>query len=123
MKTTGIIYSIMILIVLLFVQCTKMEDNYADYLEINKVYSPKVINLVAEPGLMEVQLTWDNPAGDVAKKIVIDYSDSIITTASMIDSIHITGLAIKGYDFSVFTMDEFGNLSVPETVTVFPNGE
>ncbi|MCF8370058.1 MAG: DUF4998 domain-containing protein [Bacteroidales bacterium] len=106
-----------------FLSCAKMDDNYSDYLDINKVYSPKVTNLTKIPGLKQVRLKWDNPTGDIAKKIFIDYMDSTVTIDSMITSYHLTGLEIKGYDISVYTMDAFDNLSVPETVSVFPNGE
>ena len=100
-----------------------MDYNYVDYLDENRVYSPKVVNLIAKPLLKEVILTWENPPGDVAKHLVIDYEDSVITTESMIDSILLTNLEIKGYTISVVTMDAYGNLSVPATVTAFPNGE
>jgi len=102
--------------------CDKMDDNYEKYLEVEKVYSPKVMNLTAEEGLMEATLFWDNPAGNIAKQILIDYGDSLITTEEMVDSVKLSGLEIKGYDVSVFTIDGFGNLSVPATIQIFPNG-
>ena len=106
-----------------FSGCEKMEDNYSQYLEKEKVYSPKVTNLTAEEGLMEATLFWDNPVGGIARQIKVDYGDSIITSEEMIDSLKLTGLEIKGYDVSVYTLDSFGNVSVPETIQIFPNGE
>lgn len=103
--------------------CEKMEDTYAQYLDDEKVYSPRIRNLEKKTGLKELTLFWDNPQGDIAKKIFIDYQDSTITTESMIDSILLSNLEIKGYIISVYTMDAFDNLSVPSTVTAFPNGE
>mgnify|MGYP006299822937 CR=1 FL=1 len=111
-----------LLLVLLF-SCDKMEDNYAQYLEKEKIYPPKVMNLVAYEGLREVSLTWDNPSGDLAKKILVDYGDDSLLIETMVDSVHIGDLEIKGYNVSVYTLDEFNNRSVPESTTIFPNGE
>lgn len=103
--------------------CTKMEDNYQQYLEKPQVYSPKVMNLTSWVQLRSAWLFWDNPEGNVARKIFIDYQDSTITSDSLINSYFLSNLEIKGYDVSVYTIDEFGNLSVPETISIFPNGE
>lgn len=111
------------LLLVLLSSCDKMEDNYEQYLEKEKIYPPKVMNLVAYEGLREVSLTWDNPSGDLAKKILIDYGDDSLLIETMVDSIHIGDLEIKGYDVSVYTLDEYKNRSVPETTTIFPNGE
>lgn len=117
------ITSTLLALIAVLVSCGKMDDNYAQYLEKEKVYSPKITNLVAKSALKEVTLLWDNPVGDIARQIFIDYQDSTITTEGMIDSIRITNLEIKGYVFSVYTIDAYGNLSIPEPVNVFPNGE
>lgn len=111
------------MLLFLFTSCDKMEDNYAQYLEKEKIYPPKVMNLVAYEGLREVSLTWDNPAGDLAKKILVDYGDDSLLIESMVDSVHIGDLEIKGYNVSVYTLDEYDNRSVPESTTIFPNGE
>ena len=124
MKTKNILNtSFAIIVVILLFSCEKIEDSYAKYLESEKIYSPKVTNLIAKQALKEVTLIWENPAGNIAKKIFIDYQDSTITTETMIDSITITGLEIKGYEISVYTLDAFDNLSVPSMVIAFPNGE
>lgn len=106
-----------------FAACEQMEDNYAGYLEEEKIYSPRVTDLSAREGLREATLYWTNPSGDIARQIRVDYGDSAFTTESMVDSMLLTGLEIKGYDVSVFTLDRFGNLSVPATIQIFPNGE
>lgn len=103
--------------------CDKMEDNYAHYLEKEKIYPPKVMNLVVYEGLREVSLTWDNPSGDLAKKILVDYGDDSLLIETMVDSVHIGDLEIKGYNVSVYTLDDYNNRSVPESTTIFPNGE
>ena len=106
-----------------FTSCGKMEDNYAGYLEKEHIYPPKVNNLVAYEGLREVSLTWDNPPGEIARKIWIDYEDDTLLIDHLVDSVHIDSLEIKGYTISVYTLDAYNNRSVPETVNIFPNGE
>ena len=123
MKRKNITYPLLLLIALISIQCTQMDDNYSSYLDDPAVYSPKVTNLNAISGLREVELMWDNPQGDVAKQIFIDYQDTTITIDSLVEYILITGLEIKGYDISVYTLDAFNNLSIPASISVFPNGE
>lgn len=108
---------------LLFAACEQMDYNYEQYLEEEVVYSPSVRNLEAESFLKEVTLRWDNPPSNIAKNIIIDYQDSVITTETMIDSVHLVNLAVKGYTILVYTKDAFGNVSIPASVTAFPNGE
>lgn len=110
-------------ILLLLSSCDKMEDNYMQYLEQEKIYPPKVTNLLVYEGLREVSLTWDNPAGSLAKKILVDYEDDSLLIENMVDSVYIGNLEIKGYNVSVYTLDEYNNKSVPETTTISPNGE
>jgi hypothetical protein len=118
-------YSSLFTIITLFIltgACKKMDYNYSEYLDEVNTYSPKVTNLEAKSMLKKVLLTWDNPDGDVAKSLLIDYQDSTISTETMIDSILITNLEIKGYTITVYTRDAYDNLSVPVSVTAFPNG-
>ncbi len=112
-----------VLLLLLVASCDKMEDNYAQYLARERIYPPKVKNLVAYEGLREVSLTWENPSGDLAKKILVDYGDDSLLIETMVDSVHIGDLEIKGYNVSVYTLDDYNNRSVPESTTIFPNGE
>lgn len=110
-------------LLVLLVSCDKMEDNYAMYLEKEIIYPPKVMNLQAYEGLREVSLTWDNPSGDLAEKILVEYGEDSLLIESMVDSVHIGDLEIKGYNVSVYTLDNYNNRSVPESTTIFPNGE
>ncbi len=119
----NILLPVIIAFSIFLANCTKMEDNYEQYLGDKTIYSPKVTNLEATVGLKQVLLKWDNPVGDVAKKILVDYQDSTIVSESIIDSILLMDLEVKGYDISVYTLDAFENRSIPETVSVFPNGE
>ena len=103
--------------------CSKMDDNYIDYLKMEKVYAPKISNLTAVVGLKTATLTWDNPEGDIARKILIDYQDDSLRFETMVDTAVLENLEIKGYDVSVYTIDAFNNYSIPVTIQIFPNGE
>lgn len=103
--------------------CQQMEYNYEEYLGNEVIYSPSVRNLKDSSILKEIFLTWDNPPSNIATQIIVDYQDSVITADSMIDSIHLVDLEVKGYTISVYTMDAFGNLSLPAVITSFPDGE
>lgn len=103
--------------------CDKMDDNYREYIELQRTYSPKVTNLSAQVGLKTATLTWDNPQGDIAKKIMVDYQDDSLIFETMVDSVFLNDLEIKGYNISVYTIDAFNNYSVPATIQIFPNGE
>ena len=125
MKTMKKITNIaIVLIALLSISgCSKMDDNYDEYLKIERVYAPKVSNLKAAVGLKTATLTWDNPEGDIAKQILIDYQDDSLKFESMVDSVVLENLDIKGYDVSVYTIDAFNNYSIPVKIQIFPNGE
>lgn len=103
--------------------CSKMDDNYDEYLKKEKVYAPKISNLEAVVGLKTATLTWDNPEGDIAKMILVDYQDDTLKFETMVDSVVLEDLEIKGYDVSVYTIDAFNNHSIPVTIQIFPNGE
>lgn len=110
------------LFMLLFIGCEKMDDNYQQYIS-NRIYSPKVIELTAKVGYKTALLEWKNPAGDIAKTIEIKYDDVVINTSELVGYYQLTELELKGYDISVFTVDQHGNRSVPAQVYIFPSGE
>lgn len=123
MKRTGFyILSILSSLLLLFASCEDMEESYEKYLD-NRVYSPRVTNLEAQIGFKTVTLSWDNPLGDIAQKIILEYDAQEIIFEDLIDTTVVSDLEIKGYEISVFTQDKYGNRSVPATIYVFPNGE
>ncbi len=99
--------------------CENMEDTYKDYM-IERVYSPKVKNLKAINGFKEVTLKWDNPQGEIAKKIEIRYEDQKLIYNELINEVVIKNLLLKGYNMSVYTIDAQGNYSIPVVVYVFP---
>jgi hypothetical protein len=124
-KTMKKITSFWILLasVLFLTSCGKMDDNYRKYLAVEKIYSPKVTNLRAEVGLKTALIRWDNPSGNLAKKILVDWGDDSLKFDHMVDSATLVNLEIKGYTVSVYTMDAFNNYSVPVSIQIFPNGE
>ena len=123
MKRTGyyILY-ILSSLLLLFASCEDMEESYEKYLD-NRVYSPRVTNLEAQIGFKTVTLSWENPTGDIAHKIILEYDAQEIIFDELIDTTVVSDLEIKGYEMSVSTQDKYGNRSVPATIYVFPNGE
>lgn len=110
-------------IALCLTNCDRMEDNYKGYLTDVKVYSPRVSNLTVVSGLKEVTLSWNNPQGKIAVKNVVKLQDSIIVLDSLVETYKLVNLEIKGYQVSVYTLDKFGNYSVPVSTSIFPNGE
>lgn len=108
---------------LLLCNCDGMDENYQDYLANVKVYSPRVSNLTVVSGLKEVTLSWKNPQGKIAVKNVVKLQDSIIVLDSLVETYKLVNLEIKGYQVSVYTLDKFGNYSVPVSTSIFPNGE
>ncbi len=114
---------ILVLLAILFAQCENMDDNYSDYLNNVKQYSPRVTNLTVQSGLKEATLSWKNPQGNIAVKNAILLQDSMIVLDGLTEIYKLKNLEIKGYAVSVFTVDKFGNYSVPAQTTLFPNGE
>jgi hypothetical protein len=104
--------------------CDSMDANYRDYLKDIPQYSPRVTNLKAEvPERGTVVLTWTNPIGDTAVKIRIDTGDNHYDTSGMVETYTLEGLEVKGYMIAVYTIDRYGNLSVPSTAPAFPKVE
>lgn len=118
--------SIVIVGILLFTVsywgCDSMDDNYKQYIE-EYNYSGKVDSLRVYPGFERVILAWDNPKDQKSKSIRILYGEDSteIKYDTMVDSVSIEGLnAGTGYEFIVYTQDQFNNLSVPAYITAFP---
>lgn len=109
---------------LVLVACDSMDANYRDYLNNVKQYAPRVTALSAEiPEVGKVILSWTNPIGDTAVKIRIDVDTTQYIINEMVETYTFEDLEIKGYTISVYTIDRFGNLSVPTSVQVFPKPE
>ncbi|MDR0543229.1 MAG: DUF4998 domain-containing protein [Dysgonamonadaceae bacterium] len=106
--------------------CDSMDSNYIDYLHNIKVYSPAVIHLTHIDSYRTVELMWQNPAGDVAQKIKIEWNigekDTAVIIPEMVDYYKIENMEVRGYDIAVYTIDKYDNLSVPARVNAFPSG-
>ena len=114
-------------VVMAVTSCKDMDDNYKEYLENIPTYAPPVRNLTAvsaEPGM--ITLNWDLIDDTQLVKsirIVVKKTDSDIQTfdiPEVVMSYTVTGLELQAYDFSVYTIDGFGNLSIPITKTFTP---
>jgi hypothetical protein len=107
--------------------CNSMDSNYRDYLLDVEHYSPCVRNLqVTIPALYTISLAWENPPGDVAQKIKIVWGteeNESVTFNEMITGYTLENMEIKGYDISVYTIDRYGNLSIPITAVAFPGSQ
>ncbi|MEG1586230.1 MAG: DUF4998 domain-containing protein [Bacteroidales bacterium] len=104
--------------------CAGVEDNYQQYLQ-ETVYSSRIMNLRVHIGIERVLLAWDNPEDQVAKKILIRYSEmdqvDSLFFENMIDSCVVDKLSSGGsFDFTVYTIDRFGNRSIGEKITALP---
>ncbi len=106
--------------------CKDMDDNYSQYLEDIPTYAPMVTDLKAvSPEAGSITLSWTLPTGDLAKKMQIVYKEST-TLSDTLDipqlqtSYTITGLKLQQYEFNVYTVDEFGNHSIPVTASFTP---
>ena len=106
-----------------FTACDSMDDNYKDYLKDIPKYSPRVTNLNAVSSFQTVDLTWDNPAGNIAKKIMIDTQDTVLIIDEMVNHYKLENLEVKGYEISVYTIDAYGNSSIPTTIPAFPKAD
>ena len=124
-----LIYSIAIGCMVLFtaVSCEDMDDNYKEYLDNIPTYAPAVRNLRAvspEPGQLTVM--WDivdathliQKMRIVVKKTATDMRT--IDIPEVVNEYTVTDLELQGYEFEVFTIDGFGNLSIPVTETFTP---
>ena len=124
-----LIYTIAIGCMVLFTatSCKDMDDNYREYLDNVPTYAPAVRNLRAvspEPG--NLTLMWDivddthliKSMRIVVKKTATDMRT--IEIPNVVTEYTVTDLELQGYEFEVFTIDGFGNLSIPVTETFTP---
>ena len=107
--------------------CEDMDSNYKEYLDNIPTYSPAVRNLRAmspQPG--DLKLMWDivdethliKSMRIVVKKTATDKRS--IDIPEVVTEYTVTGLELQGYEFEVFTIDGYGNLSIPVTETFTP---
>ena len=127
MKRLIYIISIVCMVLVTATSCKDMDDNYKEYLDNIPTYAPAVRNLRAvspEPGALT--LIWDivddthliKTMRIVVKKTATDIRS--IEIPEVVTQYTVTDLELQGYEFEVFTIDGFGNLSIPVTETFTP---
>lgn len=106
---------------LVFNACTDTIENTDSYNSKTR-YSSKISNLNGVIGIEKVKLFWTNPVDKVAKKIRIEYGDSLfIETNSLVSDYTVDNLKSGGgYEFTVYTVDLYGNKSVGNTIFLRP---
>lgn len=101
-----------------FTSCDNMDALYIQYLQ-EQNYSGKISNLQGQSGTGRVILTWTNPTDQISKKIKIVYGDDKQERVydTLVDEASIDGLTASAYEFTVYTMDAYDNLSVPVSIS------
>ncbi len=108
--------------------CSDMYELQKKY-EGEFVYPGQFDTIVGHIGFERVELDLMKagrvPASQVklgkAKQTVVEYDDQVITIDSLASWVNITGLtSAKLYRFSVYTIDEFKNQSVPQEIALIP---
>lgn len=90
------------------------------------IYSGRVADTTVRTyaGFERVALAWNNPKDAISKKTYITYkglSEHELEFETLIDTLVIDGLKDgTGYDFTIYTVNAYGNLSVPTKVNVLP---
>lgn len=113
------------LLMVVMASCSKMEDNYQEYLDRKTTYSPAVSNVSAEsPELGSLTLSWDLPESERVKSLEIVCIESSTkqdtTKLDLVTSHTFTGLQSQQYTFHLYTRDKFGNFSIPVIVSYLP---
>ncbi len=98
--------------------CDNMDALYTQYMQ-EQTYSGKISNLQGQSGTGRVVLTWTNPDDQISKKIKIVYGDDKLEKVydTLVDEASIDGLTASAYQFTVYTMDAYDNLSVPVSIS------
>lgn len=127
MKKVIFFLSLICATALTLTSCGEMDDNYEQYLENIPTYSPAVRNLKAiSPEAGSLTLSWEivddtnliKGIQIVAKKTATDMKTYEIN--EVVTEYTISGLDLQGYEFSVYTIDGFGNRSIPVSATFTP---
>lgn len=122
-------------IVLLFIvfttlmwSCEDMYDNQAKY-EGEIVYPARYDTIIGHIGFERVEIDLMKagriPSSQInlgkATKTKVEFDDQVITIDSLVSYVNITGLTqSKLYRFKIYTVDEYGNESVPQEIALIP---
>jgi hypothetical protein len=116
-------------IVLLSASCSDMYDNVKDFADKETVYPGKFDFAHPQIGYERVEIDLLNagriPASEIylgkAHKTVIEYGEEPIVIDSICSWVNITGLnQSRLYTFKIYTVDQYGNKSVPVETTATP---
>jgi len=108
--------------------CEGMYEKQEQY-EGEIVYPAKYDTIIGHIGFERVEIDLMKagriPSSQIklgkAKQTRIEYDDEVITIDSLVSWVNITGLTqSKLYRFKVYTIDEFGNESVPLEIALIP---
>lgn len=103
----------------LAVACDPMDSNYRHYIDEHQTYSPRVENLAARSAEVgSLTLRWTLPESTLPQTMEIVYAESstsseTIKVDKLITAYTFDGLKEQGYTFRIYTLDVFGNRSVP----------
>lgn len=114
--------------VILTASCEGMHDSLESYSgEI--VYPAKYDTIVGHIGYERVEIDLMKagriPSSQIrlgkAQKTVVEYDDQVMVIDELVSWVNITGLnQSKLYRFLVYTIDEYGNKSVPQEIALIP---
>lgn len=122
-----IVLSLIVLAALLS-SCEDMYSNLKKY-EGEIVYPARFDTIIGYVGYERVEIDLMKagriPSSQMklgkAKKTVVEYDDVVLTIDSLASYVNITGLTSpKLYRFKIYTIDEFGNKSVPQGIAMIP---
>lgn len=113
---------------LLIAACDDIYDKQAQF-EGEIVYPAKYDTIIGHIGYERVEIDLLKagriPSSEInlgkARTTRIEYDEEVIEIESLVSYVNITGLdQSKLYRFKVFTIDEFGNESVPQEIALIP---
>src|SRR5690606_19725457 len=114
--------------VILTASCEGMHDSLESYSgEI--VYPAKYDTIVGHIGYERVEIDLMKagrvPSSQIrlgkAQKTVVEYDDEVLVIDELVSWVNITGLQQpKLYRFRIYTIDEYGNKSVPQEIALIP---
>jgi len=114
--------SVSVVIALFMHSCDGMHDNYKEWVG-ERNYSGKIDSLKATPGFERVVLRWINPTDQKSKTIRVIYGpdSTVVDYPSLVNTASIEKLVnAVGVDFTVYTVDASGNLSIPTKISAIP---
>ena len=104
--------------VLINISCEGMDEYYKDYRDEHPTYSPAVTEVNAtSPEAGSLTLTWTFPETDRINSVEIVYKESSTKSETvevgMKTEYTLSGLLLQSYTFEIYTIDIYGNRSIP----------